>query len=74
MGLCASHVWQSPQRPVEAVRSPGTGVAGHCEPPDVGAGNQTQVFWKNSKYSQLLSYLFSLVLHVSYSTYITNSL
>lgn len=35
--------WSTPQRPKECIQSPGTGVAGTCELPDMGTGNQTQV-------------------------------
>jgi hypothetical protein len=31
------------QRPQEGAGSPGAGVTGHGEPPDMGAGNQTQI-------------------------------
>lgn len=38
-------------RPEESVRYPRVGAVGHYEPPYVGTGNQTQVFWKRSKQS-----------------------
>lgn len=44
-GVCVSppHVSRSPQMSEEGVGSPGTGVPGSCELPDVSAGNQTWV-------------------------------
>ena len=41
------------QRLEEGIRSPGARVrvTGHCESPDMHAGNQTQVLGKSSKYS-----------------------
>ncbi|KAL6036009.1 hypothetical protein STEG23_022429 [Scotinomys teguina] len=35
------------QKPEEEIRPPGAGVTDSCEPPDVGVGNRSQVFWKN---------------------------
>lgn len=32
----------------ESVRTSGARVIGRCEPPDRGAGNQTQVLFKNN--------------------------
>lgn len=43
MGLCVPHVCKSPEKPTEAIRFLGTGVAGCYEPPDMGARNQTRV-------------------------------
>lgn len=37
-----------PRSSDEGLRSPGVGVAGSCEWPEIGAGNQTQVFCCNS--------------------------
>ena len=59
MSLCVLHVCKSPQGPERDVVSPGTGVTGVCELPDVGAGNQTKVFCKGSEHSELLSGLSS---------------
>lgn len=36
---------------VEGVGSSGAGVTSGCEPPDVGAGSQILVCWKENKYS-----------------------
>lgn len=44
------HMSAVPQRPREGMRSPGLGVPGDCGPPDMGAGNQTQVLYKNNKH------------------------
>lgn len=33
---------------MEGTRSPGAGVTGDCEPPDMGAGRPTQVLYKSS--------------------------
>lgn len=47
--------------PAESKRGyqiPGAGVTGGCGSPDMGDGNQTQVTWKSSKRSQVLSHLF----------------
>ena len=41
-----SHGCRSPWRPEEAFRSPGDGVPGSSELPNVGAGTQTWVLWK----------------------------
>lgn len=44
--MCAFvHITAVPR--VRDLGSPGVGVTGGCEPPDVGAGNQTQVFYKS---------------------------
>ena len=40
-----AHKWKSPQG-LEVLGSTPAGARGRCEPPDVGAGNQTQVLWK----------------------------
>lgn len=53
------------QVPVEA-RSPGSPGAvgtGSCEPADMGAGNETQVLCKSSKYTQPLGHLSALLLY-----------
>ena len=42
-GVC-SHVCTWPWRSAESAGSPGAGVTGSCELPDVGAGNQTWSF------------------------------
>lgn len=34
----------------EGIVSPGTGVTGSCEPPDVNAENLTPFLWKSRKY------------------------
>ena len=34
-----AHECRYPERPEEGIRSPGAGITGSCEPPDVGAGN-----------------------------------
>lgn len=39
--------------------SPGPGVAGSCKPPDVGAGTQNQILFKNSDPSSIVSHLSS---------------
>lgn len=44
--MCAAHV-SGLQRPKEDVRSSEAGVTGVCEPPSVGAGNQTLVRCKS---------------------------
>lgn len=38
----------------------GAGVMDGCEPRDMGAGNQIQILWANSKYSCRLSHLSRL--------------
>lgn len=38
---------QYPQGPEEGVSFHGAGVKGSCEPTDMGAGDQTLVFWKS---------------------------
>lgn len=38
-------------RPEEDVGPQGTGLTGGCELPNLAAGTQTWVLWKNSKYS-----------------------
>lgn len=43
-GVC--NVWAG-----TCVVSPGVGVLGHHELPDMGVGNQTWVMWRNSKLS-----------------------
>lgn len=49
MGMCSEcrHVWA----PGEGTESSGARVIGGFEPPDVGIGNQTPVFYKNSTLS-----------------------
>lgn len=44
-----------PQIPEEDVRPLGAGIKGICQPPDVGAGNQTRVLWKSCMLSEPLS-------------------
>lgn len=44
-----------PQRPEDGAWSPGSGNAGDCELPKMGAGTQTQVLWKSSKHSKPVS-------------------
>jgi hypothetical protein len=39
----------------ECIRSPGAGVSGGSEPPDMCAGNQTRVFCMISMHSQVLT-------------------
>ena len=48
-----------PRRPEEGLQSYKARVAGGCELPYLSAGNQTQVPWKNSQCSWLLSLLSS---------------
>lgn len=49
-----------PRRPEVVIKTLGTGVTGDgCEFPDLGAGNLTQVLFKSSKCSQLLSHLYN---------------
>lgn len=43
---------QRPWRPEGDVRAPGAGIIRYCEPPKVGAGNQTQLLWKSSIHSR----------------------
>lgn len=61
--LCV-HMCTQVQAPAEA-RGVGTELAGGCEPPDVSANNQTQVFWKSNAYSWPLSN-FSSHLHEAF--------
>jgi hypothetical protein len=42
---------QYPKSPGESVRSLRVEVTGNYEPPDVGAGNQAWVLWKNMQCS-----------------------
>lgn len=67
VGLCKwiSHVCGYLQRPEKGVGSPGTGVSGSLQLPDVGAGNRTSVLWESSKCSQSLSCLSSHWLWIS---------
>jgi hypothetical protein len=51
-----------PQRPEEGIRPPAAGVTGGCEPPSVGARNQTQALWKSSKHSSSLRLLPNVLL------------
>lgn len=54
-------VWWGVQVPAEArkeCQSPGAGITAGCEPPKMGAKNQTEVLFK-SKCSCMLSHLFS---------------
>lgn len=37
--------------PEEGLRSPGVGVTGTCEPPDMGAGTWPQFLWESSKWA-----------------------
>lgn len=53
-------VWW-PWKPEEGIGPPGAGLTCSCELSDVGAGNQTWVFWKSSKCSHTLSNLSSPV-------------
>ena len=40
MCMCGyGHMNADIQRPEEGIRSPGAGITGSCEPPDVDAGN-----------------------------------
>ena len=48
---CTPCMWERPRRLEEDVRSPGTGVTGGCELPDVGVRSQAWVVCNNSKYS-----------------------
>lgn len=48
-----------PRKPEEGIGSTGGGVTGGFELPNVGAGNQTPGFCKNSKYSYVPSRLSS---------------
>lgn len=41
MFMCMSSACKCSQKPEEGIGSPRAGVAGECELPDVGAGNQT---------------------------------
>lgn len=47
--VCTPHSRLVPEE--EGVAFPGTVVTGSCEPPDVGAANQAQVFCKSRKCS-----------------------
>lgn len=47
-----SHMWEDdPRRPTEGMESHGSGVTGGFKPLHVGARNQTQILYKNSKSS-----------------------
>lgn len=50
---------QIPHQPEEGTRSSVALAADGQEPPDVDAGNKTQVFWVSSQSSSLLGYLSS---------------
>lgn len=54
--VCASKC-RCPWRPKAVIWSPGNGITGQCETPQMGAGKGTLVFWKNCKSSYLLKYL-----------------
>lgn len=41
-------MWVPVSRETSDLKSPGAGVRGECEPPDVGAGNPTQIFCKSN--------------------------
>lgn len=42
---------QGPMEAEEGAGFPVTRVAGGCEQPDMGFGNQTEVLWENRKHS-----------------------
>lgn len=44
-----------PQRPKEDVGSSGPGIAGTCNGPNMGTGNQTSILSKSNKCSLLLN-------------------
>lgn len=44
-----THLYGCLGRPEEDIGSPGTGVTGGCEPPDLGTGNPTKVLWEKKK-------------------------
>lgn len=46
--VCAPCTCRYPCSSEERVRSPGTRVTSDCGPPDMGAGNQTQVYCKGN--------------------------
>lgn len=56
--VCA-HACRCPHSLEEGIRSPGVGEISSCESPVVGAGNQTWVVHKSSKWSELLGHLSS---------------
>lgn len=45
------HEFRYPERPEESIRSPGALVTGGRESPSMGAGNLTQILYKNRKHS-----------------------
>lgn len=57
MILCAQHVW-CPKRPQESIIFLELELHMAVEPPDVGAGNQTQNLWKDSRCPKLPNHLF----------------
>lgn len=43
-----AHECRCLQRQNERFRSPESGITGDCDPPDMGSGNQNQVFCQSS--------------------------
>lgn len=56
--MSVHHLIWCPYQPEEGIRSSGDGFTGNCEPPDVGAGNQTQALYESSKHSFLAAEQF----------------
>lgn len=51
--------WMPMPQKVRNITFPGAGVAGCCEPPDMGTGNLSQALCRSSVCSQLLNHLSS---------------
>lgn len=46
---CMEHVFRYLLRPAEGFASLGAGIRSGCEPPEVGAGNQTEILYRSNK-------------------------
>lgn len=55
--LVCVHAGRCPRKPEEGIRSSETRVTGVCEHPEMGARNQTPIFYKSKKCSQPLNHL-----------------
>lgn len=62
--FACGYISRCPKKPEVPVGSPGARVTDYCQLPNVDAGNQTLVLWKNIKCSWLLSlgFYFCLVM------------